>query len=172
MKKSKKILIVLAITLAIIASIIVLCTILLSNAILIRMPSSYICKQLEKDVPIGTSADDVIGYVEANGVWTNAGYAGDPDDPNEFILYDGGVSYKTGVQRDPENSYSFYSFSNIDYENTPTTEYGSYNLYVELGDIPWKDTNYLFGRGVRAYFVFDEEQNLIDIVVCKEFFGP
>ena len=45
LKKRKKILIALVI---ILASIVVLCLILLSNAILIRMPSSYICKQLEK----------------------------------------------------------------------------------------------------------------------------
>ena len=170
MKKRKKILIALVI---ILASIVVLCLILFSNAILIRMPSSYICKQLEKNVPIGTKAEEVIEFVESNHKWTNFGYAKDPEDPNEFVLYDGGVSYKTGEQRDPESSYSFCSFSKIDYENNPTTEYGSYNLYVELGDIPWKDApSILFGRVVKAYFVFDEERNLIDIVVCKEFFGP
>ena len=68
MKKRKKILIALVI---ILASIVVLCSILFSNAILIRMPSSYICKQLEKDVPIGTSAEEVIKYVESNDKWTN-----------------------------------------------------------------------------------------------------
>jgi len=166
LKKRKKILIALVI---ILASIVVLCLILFSNAILIRMPSSYICKQLEKDVPIGTSAEEVIKYVESNDKWTNyQPYV----DRRIFELEDYGLQYSWGEQRDPENSYSFCSFSNIDYENNPATEYGNYNLYVELGDIPWKDTNYLFGRGVRAYFVFDEEQNLIDIVVCKEFFGP
>ena len=166
MKKRKKILIALVI---ILASIVVLYLILFSNAILIRMPSSYICKQLEKDVPIGTSAEEVIKYVESNDKWTNYQlYV----DRRIFELEDYGLQYSWGDHRDPENSYSFCSFSNIDYENNPTTEYGNYNLYVELGDIPWKDTNYLFGRGVRAYFVFDEEQNLIDIVVCKEFFGP
>ena len=166
MQKRKKILIALVI---ILASIVVLCLILFSNAILIRMPSSYICKQLEKDVPIGTSAEEVIKYVESNDKWTNYQLYGDR---RIFELKDYGLQYSWGEQRDPESSYSFCSFSKIDYENNPTTEYGSYNLYVELGDIPWKDTNYLFGRGVRAYFVFDEEQNLIDIVVCKEFFGP
>ena len=140
-----------------------------SNAILIRMPSSYICKQLEKDVPIGTSAEEVIKYVESNDKWTNSQpYV----DRRLFELEDYGLQYFWGEQRDPAYSYSFCSFSNIDYENNPATKYGNYNLYVELGDIPWKDTNYLFGRGVRAYFVFDEEQNLIDIVVCKECFGP
>ena len=166
MQKRKKILIALVI---ILASMVVLYLILFSNAILIRMPSSYICKQLEKDVPIGTSAEEVIKYVESNDKWTNYQlYV----DRRIFELEDYGLQYSWGEQRDPENSYSFCSFSNIDYENNPDTEYGNYNLYVELGDIPWKDTNYLFGRGVRAYFVFDEEQNLIDIVVCKEFFGP
>ena len=131
------------------------------NAILIRMPTSYICKQMEKNVPIGTDWKRVREYVGNNEAW------------EELWEANCGLCYHTGSQDDLDGSYSLHSFSGVDYESDPNQRHGNFILLVCLGDLPWKDPYwYLFARSANAYFVFDENQELIDIVVYKYFWGP
>ena len=158
MTKKKKALIIIVI---VIVAIVVL-ALVFREQLFMRMPAFYIGNQLEKDVPIGTSAEDVMEYVKSHEEWIK-------DEYQTVSYYDLPMTYNSGMACYPEGSYSCYSFSDIDYKGNPDEGFGSYTLYVDCGEmspIP------IAATWVNVFFVFDEDQKLIDIVVSKENVGP
>ncbi len=161
MTKRKKVLIIIAI----VAVAIIIFAFIFRDQLFMRMPAFYIGNQLEKDVPIGTSAEDVIEYVKSHEEWTNREY----EPVNYLELDEFGLMYNGSSAMYPRNSYSLYSFSGIDYKGNPDESFGSYTLYVDFGEmspIP------IAATWVNVFFVFNEDQKLIDIVVSKEHVGP
>ena len=61
----------------------------LKNRLFILMPCSYIGKQLEKEIPLGTRADDVVSFLKEHKEWNNGGSNG--TDLHDYELYNNGV---------------------------------------------------------------------------------
>ena len=131
------------------------------NQVFIGMPCSFICKQIEKEVPIGTTIEETMGFVRSHEDWTNGNAYGDP---YEYEIQNSGIA----VYPNKFEGASFYSFCNVDYETNETETIGSYCIRVELGTTPFQP---FWGRVTTAYFVFDEEQHLTDILVQKSGIG-
>lgn len=157
MKKKKKILIIIAI----VTVVIVVFSVIFRDQLFLRMPAFFIGNHLEKKVPIGSSVEDVIEFVKSHEEWFK-------DESQVVRCYEHPMTYDSGEACYPDGSYSCYSFSDIDYKGNPDKKFGSYTIHVDCGtmsNIP------IFATWVNVFFVFDEEQKLIDIVVSKEFAG-
>ena len=128
---------------------------LFSNQLFRSMPTAYICKQLEKNIPIGTNSESVINIIKSNKEWTQEGELRDCSD----IVFDFPFTF------------SIYSFNDIDYSQSKSgCEIGaSFELSVELGRTPGAP---FWGSSTHAIFFFDDEEKLIDILVYKEHIGP
>ena len=127
----------------------------------LRAPTWYICKQIEKEIPIGSDADDAIEYLKSKDEWSYYRNASDENAKNYRIS-------ETATGRYASNSPCFYSFSNLDYESH---DQGCYVTGVHLGTYPEKGTTHLLGYHVEAAFVFDENLKLMDIYVFRNYIG-
>ena len=133
-----------------------------NNQFFINMPCSYICKQLEKQIPIGTSAEEVVEVLRSHKKWTNGQLYGNLCD---YQIYNGGVStHKNKFIND-----SHYSLMDISYQSEEPGKIGSFTVFCDLGSTPAFEP--FWGKTVNVYFVFDEEQQLIDILVYKSTIG-
>ena len=131
-----------------------------NNQFFINMPKSYICKQIENEISLGTSAENVVDFLKSHKDWTNGEYYGD--------LYDYQI-YNDGIDINDFNTGSYYSLSSINYKSEQSEKIGSFLIFCDLGSAPIFEP--FWGNEVNAYFVFDEEQKLIDIIVHKRPIG-
>lgn len=169
MRKSKKKLAIILISLAVITCVL---TIAIAGALvrgtvmtfktykdemLLFMPTSYICKQIETEVPIGTDADTVIEFLKnKDGWWTDKSSA-----DNNFKLYEGATGrYAVDYQ-------SFYSFNNLNYDQ----DQGYYFTDAYIGSVPNQNTSLWIGNHVYVIFIFDENMRLMDIAVFRVLIG-
>lgn len=150
----------------VVTSILIVITILIGvfvtafkDQIFIAMPCSYICKNLEKEVPIGTDAENVIAFVKSHDEWTNGCH--------DFYNYE--IENIRGKTFCFTGAYS-HSYNNINYENKNFDEEtdAAYILHVRLGSTPFDP---FWGKTVNACFFFDEDQKLVDILIGKTFIG-
>ena len=159
----KKQIIVIIIT--VIIALIGVCMAVFRNQTLINMPCSYICKKLEKEIPMGTSVEETVKILRSHEEWTDGNLYGDV---HKYELMDGGFP----IHSDQFEYESYASFNDVDYKSGSETnglEYGSYEIRVYLGSTPFFEP--FWGRSVNAHFIFDEEQKLIDIIVRKAWIG-
>ena len=130
------------------------------DKIYLLMPTSYICKQIEKEIPIGSDAETVIEYLESKHMWSS-----NYDD--DFIEKD----YKI-TQGSPGkylvNFAAFHSFNNINYKNE---NLGCYFTSACLGYIPFRGTSIPIGSWCQVVFIFDSNLKIIDIIVYRHFIG-
>ncbi len=159
-KKAKKVIVVSSIMLfiTILAGV---CIMTFKNQVFISMPCSYICKNLEKEVPIGTDAENVIAFVKSHDEWTNG------QEYQDFYNYE--IENIRGKTFCFTGAYS-HSYNNINYENKNFDEEtdAAYILHVRLGSTPFDP---FWGKMVNACFFFDEDQKLVDILIGKTFIG-
>ena len=122
----------------------------------VRMPTWYVCKQIEKDVPIGTNADTVIEYLKSKPEWSVTRDFNSKD----HILHEGFNGPLIGYNA------CLYSFNKLNYKKELYDHYYSTSVY--LGGF---DTTSSSGYYVKAVFIFDESKTLIDIVVYRYYVG-
>ena len=137
-------------------------TMMFRDKIYLLMPPSFICKQIEKEIPIGSDADEVIEYLKSKDEWLPEENASDSNDKDYRI-------YQTGTGHYIASYYGhFYSFSKLDYKSH---DQGCYITSAYLGIFPNKDTTLWSAYDVEACFVFDENLKLIDIYVFRRYAG-
>ena len=125
----------------------------------LRAPTWYVCKQIEKEIPIGTDADTVIEIMKSKDDWSKS-----EDTPynKTYRLNKGpigvGIAY---------NAF-FYSFNKLDYRNISQ---GNYYTGTFLGSVPQRGTEEPWGYSVSAMFIFDENKQLMDIIVFRNYVG-
>ena len=140
----------------------------LKNQILIATPRSYICNYFEKNVPMGSNPDTAIQFLLSNKEWTTGG----PYSIGTFeVLHK--YDYKLFQCNHIDPSYYFtnyHSFSGINYDSKSVweTSGGMYWIKVDVGATLFEP---MWGDHVKAYFIFNEQQKLIDILVIKQFIG-
>lgn len=136
-----------------------------SNQTRIYMPCSYICKKLEKEISMGSNVEETVKILRSHQEWTNGNLYGDL---HTYELREGGIP----IHPHQFEFESYASFNDVDYtagSETNDLEYGAYDIYVHLGSTPSFEP--FWGRKVVAHFVFDERQELIDIIVRKIWIG-
>lgn len=127
----------------------------LKNQILIAMPRAIICTYLESNTPIGSDVESVKEFLESNSEWHELNYPS-----NEYNAYFRNLG-----------SQKRYSFCNYDHtlESTRKTVSASYVIDVDIGTSLGSP---FWGDYVHGYFIFDNQNKLVDIVVEKDFIGP
>lgn len=132
---------------------------LLKSNFSISLPTSYICNQISKDVPIGTNAEDVLEFIRNQKNWEILKHCEECDE----------IRYSEGVVCDVSNSKSFYSLIEVvpdehDIIDMPGVYYVAIKMGSTLGEPFW-------GKVTYVDFVFDENLNLINILVYKSAIG-
>lgn len=135
------------------------CAVFFKNQFFISMPTSYICKQTEKKAPIGMAGENVIEFVKSHKEWDIIKHC---DECEEFRRSEEMKFYFSNVS-------SFYSLSNIQYDETYSMDMpGTYYVVVKLGATPF---NTFLGKTVFLNFIFDENFVLMDIFAYKTTIG-
>lgn len=164
-EKQQVVITVLALTLAFVVLWLGICAIFFPNQLLTTMPCWVICKRLGMEIPMGSTAEEAVAVLQNNREWAERNRL---EDAYNYHMSDGGLAIFP-YQFEYE---SYYSFNHIDYQAGSENEslaYGSYTIRAKLGCTILNKPFY--GRMVDAFFVFDENQRLIDIVVTKYFIG-
>ena len=124
----------------------------------LAMPTSYICEQIEKEIPIGSDADDVIAYLKSKDEWL----------PHRRSVEKNYRISKTATGHHASRYPDFYSFSKLDYESH---DQGCYITGAYIGSFPNKDSSLWSAYDVEVVFVYDENLKLIDIYILRAYFG-
>lgn len=124
----------------------------------LAMPTSYICEQIEKEIPIGSDADDVIAYLKSKDEWL----------PHERSVDKNYRISQTATGHYVSGFPDFYSFSKLDYESH---DQGCYITSAYIGTFPKKGTTLWSAYEVKVVFVYDENLKLIDIYVYRRYAG-
>ena len=158
MKKIKALLIVIIIVSMIVMMLGVFLA-LSKNFIFSSLPSSYICNQISKDILIGTSSDDVLEYIKQHEKWEIIKHCEDCDT----------ILSCEGVICGASSAKSFYSLNRIETdENGIIYMPGDYYIAVKLGTTFGEP---FWGKVTYADFIFDENLNLINIIIYKSLIG-
>jgi len=122
--------------------IVLIISVYLLFTVILNPSRGVIKNELLKVTPIGTSMEDVISAIESKNKWK--------------IRY---IDYESGYRID--------KYGNPDFTYMPQfyTVVGEKSIEVFIGV-------YLKGIYVSAYYAFDENSNLIDILVYKEWDLP
>ena len=123
----------------------------------LRMPTWYVCKQIEKEIPIGTDADTVIEIMKSKG-WSN--------DKHSYVPYY--PLMKGSISSSLTDRAYFYSYNRLDYKNR---EHGYYYTGAYIGTVPEQGTSDPMGYSISSIFVFDENKKLMDIIVFRNYVG-
>ena len=105
-----------------------------------RMPKSYIKNKLIEEIPLGSSAEDVLEEIEEHDEWEIA---------TAFPLVDGGIIYHSD------------GTSNWGPIEPGDCIVGSQYIPVTIQHSWWRFTD--------VYFAFDENDKLVDIAIRKMF---
>ena len=125
----------------------------------LRMPTWYVCKQIEKEIPIGSDADTVIEIMKSKDDWsTEEEFIGD-----EYKYYEI-YSLPKGFNNNISSQADYYSFSKINYKKESRDFYA---LSTCIGAVPERGTDKLFGYYVHVMFILDENKELIDILIFR-----
>ena len=157
--KKFKILLIVIIIVAIVVMMFGGFFVLLKNNFFSSLPTSYICNQISKDIPIGTSSDDVLEFIKHHEKWEIIKHCEDCD----------AIRSCEGVICGASSAKSFYSFNEIvTDENGIIHMPGDYYIAVKLGTTFGEP---FWGSVTYADFIFDENLNLINIIVYKSLIG-
>lgn len=145
MKKKKKIILI---SVCIVLAVIILGGAILSDKLLFRMPISYIKNKLSKEIPLGSSIQEVQEIILQHDEWDSNKREEKLRVRSNGTMYDsdGKVIRNTGGPGELESG-GYYV--------------GTQQIIVDMGHSWFWFTD--------IYFAFDENDELIDIAVYKEF---